>query len=119
MPPRVNTRYQYASAFQDANERWYLQVPRPFRFTNEVDNVAYTVKTGDNLMVIAYRFYKDFPGAPQLWRAIAEFNDIIDATLPLVEGRVLVIPSLRWVQNVFLAPPEDFRNAIIDIGRSS
>jgi len=119
MPPRINTRYQYSRAFQDAESRWYLEVPRPFRFSNQIDNLPYRVKTGDTLQVLAYRFFRGLEGAPQFWRAIAEFNDIIDATLPLTVGRLLIIPSLRWVREVFLAPPDEYRTFITQIGVTS
>jgi hypothetical protein len=119
MPPRVDTRYQYARSFQDADGNWYLEVPRPFRFSNQPDNYPYTVKTGDTLFVLAYRFYRGFPNAPQLWRAIAEFNDIIDASAPLETGKKLIIPSMRWINEVFLAPPADYENILIQLGLGS
>jgi len=119
MPPRLNTRYQYCRAFQDDELRWYLEVPRPFRFSPEADNLPYKVKTGDTLQVLAYRFYRGLDNAPQFWRAIAEFNDIIDVTIPLEVGKLLIIPSLRWIQEVFLAPPDEYRTFISQIGVSS
>lgn len=120
MPPRFGTRYQFMRAFQDPDtEGWDLEVPDALRFTNEVDNVPHTVGPSDTLQILAYRHYKGFPNSAQLWRAIAEFNDIIDATLPLKQGRLLIIPSERWVREVFLAPPRDFRLLIARIGESS
>ena len=119
MPPLFNTRYQFCRSFNDQNGVWYLEVPKPFRFTNETDNFPYFVKTGDNLPIIAYRHYRGFSGAPQLWRAIAEFNDIIDATETLEVNRLLILPSLRWIKEVFLSPPDDYKSIIANIGLAS
>jgi len=119
MAPRKDTRYQYSRAFQDDDGLWFLEVPGPFRFTNESDNVSYVIKTGDTLQVLAYRYYRGIPFAAQLWRAIAEFNDIIDASLSLTVGQSIIIPSIRWIREVFLAPPDDFRYLLEEIGRSS
>lgn len=117
MAPRLDSRYQFCRAFQDDDERWFLEVPYPFRFTNERDNVAYQVSAGDTLQILAYRFYRGFDLPAQLWRAIAEFNDIIDATLPLEEGKILMIPSPRWIRDVYFAPPSEYKALLAQITR--
>ncbi|GAH61306.1 unnamed protein product, partial [marine sediment metagenome] len=71
MPPRLNSRYQYARAFQDEDENWYLEVPTPFRFAGQKDDKPYYVTPGDTLHILAYRFFRGFPRSQRLWRAIA------------------------------------------------
>lgn len=118
MPPRLNTRYQFCRAYKDDDERWYLEVPYAFRFSPEVDSTPHLVTEGDTLQILAYRYYRKMDHPAQLWRAIAEFNDIIDATLPLTVGMQLMIPSARWIRRVFLAPPSEFRMILADVQRT-
>ncbi len=119
MPPTVNSYYQYARAFQDAQERWYLEVMTPFRFTDEQDNVPHQVRAGETLFILAYRYYRSFENPTRMWKAIADFNDIVDPTLPLEEGKILIIPSERWIRDVFLAPTPEYQAVVAGVGEFS
>ena len=50
----------------------------------------YTVRSGDMLDLIAYRFYGD----ESLWYILADVNEIMDVMVPLTPGMRLVIPRL-------------------------
>lgn len=105
MAPRVDSRYQYSRAFEDSAGRTYLEVPDPIRFRAERDNVTHIVQAGETLSFIAYRYFSGFDRPALFWWVIAAFNDVIDATLPLVSGTRLSIPSERFVRDIVLAPP--------------
>lgn len=118
MPPRVDSRYQYSRAFEDANGNVYLEVPDPIRFRSLRDNVTHVVQAGETLSFIAYRYYPGFERAALFWWVIAAFNDIVDATLPLQSGTRLVIPSERFVREVVLAPPPGWDALVEQLTRS-
>lgn len=72
----------------------------PYRFRVFADNVEHVVREGDTLWTLAHRYYLGVERPAGLWWIIADFQPqpIHDPTLALVPGAVLVIPSLRTVQ---------------------
>lgn len=118
MAPRVDSRYQYSRAFEDSSGRTYLEVPDPIRFRAERDNITHVAQTGESLPFLAYRYFPGFDRPAQLWWAIAAFNDILDATLPLVSGARLVIPSERFVRDIILAPPPGWEALVEQLTRT-
>lgn len=67
---------------------------QPFR--TEPDNLLHRVTGGETLHQIAETAY-GFPGAANLWWLIADYQDppILDPTVQLEGGALLVIPPLR------------------------
>lgn len=49
---------------------------------------------------LGYVFYGD----PGLWWVIAQYNNILDPFTELVEGRILLIPTLERVNSQLIAP---------------
>ena len=47
--------------------------------------------------LLAYAFY----GETQLWWLILQFNNILDPELELVQGKVLLIPSLEKISSTY------------------
>lgn len=117
MAIQKDSRYQYCRAYKDDDGNWFLETPAPFRFSSEVDNVAHVVGDADTLPLLAYRFFREMDRPSRFWRAIAEFNDIIDATELLETGKTLVIPSPRWLESKFLAPTDEYRELIAELKR--
>lgn len=49
--------------------------------------------------LLAYAFYGD----PHLWWVIPQFNNILDPDAELVQGKVLLIPSLEKINSTYRA----------------
>lgn len=100
MPPRVNSRHQLCTAFQDENGRLFLEDREPFRFSVKVDTIEHTVREGDTLFSLSAYYYSAIKRPAGLWWVIADFQvpPIVDPTIQLRPGQLLYIPSLRVVQ---------------------
>lgn len=98
MPPQPFSRHFFTSGIKDSTERLYLTDRDPFRFVEINDNRFHTVRAGDTLWTLADRFFDGVTdNAAQLWWVIADFQPepIIDPTLALTPGRIVVVPSQR------------------------
>lgn len=106
MPPRSNSRHQFSLGLTDTNGRLYLSDRDAYRFQSLPDNVQHVCIDGDTLQGLARRYFAPIPDAALLWWIIADFqpDPIIDATIALVAGQTLVIPSLRTVQQAIFSP---------------
>lgn len=102
MPPQRFSRHLFTLAITDVQGRRYLTEREPVRFRSLPDNIQHRVQEGETLWILAYRFYQPLPRPSGLWWVIADFqpDPILDPTLALEVGRVLVIPSLRTVREV-------------------
>lgn len=100
MPPLPLSRYSYTQGLKDADGNLFLTDPEPFVYRVETDNRYHTVVIGDTLHGLAERFFDGFPEPARLWWIIADYQPeaIFDPTIELQPGRVLVIPSVRVVQ---------------------
>lgn len=61
---------------------------RPINHQEDINDIIYTIKEGDRLTNIAYKFY----GNPLLWYLIADVNQI-DNPLFLEVGKNIIIPN--------------------------
>ena len=100
MPPRRFSRYTFSSAVLDEDERLFLTEREPFRFRALPDNRQHVVKEGETLFSLAGRYFASLPRPAGLWWVIADFqpDPVHDPTVALEPGRVLVVPSIRTVQ---------------------
>ena len=73
-----------------------------FLYQDLPDNRYHPVVTGDTLFNLAERAFPSFPRACGLFWVIADFQPerIQDATLALIVGTVLIIPSERVVREL-------------------
>lgn len=97
MPPQVFSRHFFSWGIKDANENLYLTDREPYRFVRLSDNRFHMVRVGDTLHTLADRFFEGLDNAAQFWWVIADFQPepILDPTLVLTPGRIMVIPSMR------------------------
>jgi len=100
------SRYQFCKEIESDDGDRYLDEREPFRYQDLADNRFHAVKDGDTLWGLAHLYFQGFPRACGLWWVVAEFQSspIVDPTLRLQPGEVLVIPSLRTVRQSIFSP---------------
>ena len=104
MPPRINSRYTFTTAVTTDDERVILYGEEPYRYRVFPDNREHVVRQGDTLFTLAHRYFTGIERPAGLWWIIADFqpDPIHDPTLTLTVGRVLIIPSVRTIQEDIL-----------------
>lgn len=110
MPPRRLSRYTFSLGVNDSLGNLYLTDREPFGFQDRPDNVQHVVLAGESLYTLAGRYFNSIPRAAGLWWVIADFqpDPILDPTIQLTEGSLLVVPSLRTVlEEVFAETRRD------------
>lgn len=105
MPPGQYSRYLFCSGLKDTSGRLYLSARVPFRYVDRADNIFRVVGAGDTLFTLASETYAPLPSAAQFYWVIADFQKqpIIDASIKLVEGQTIVIPSRRMLLEEILS----------------
>lgn len=101
MPPRKFSRHEFTEELTNDDGKRYLSERVPYRYYPHEDNVTRTVGQGDSLFTLAGSVYAGLTDRPAgLWWVLADFqiDPIIDPTLRLEIGRVIVCPSQRTVQ---------------------
>ena len=111
MPPHVGSRYSFCDALVDDQGRWFLTDREPYGFVRHADNRLHTTVAGDSLFSLAGQYFAALPRACGYWWAIADYQaePVIDPTLELAVGTVVVIPSLRVLTDIILADPRGAR----------
>lgn len=104
MPPRTGSRHGFTVGVLDDAGARYLTEREPYRFRPFADNRSHRVVAGETLFDLAGRYFAPLPRACGFWWAIADFQPdaVVDPTLALEEGRILVIPSTRVLTDVIL-----------------
>lgn len=93
------SRYRFSFGFPEDGVV-YLGEREPFGYQDLADNRQHLVVSGDTLFNIAGRSYVGMFRPSGLWWVIADFQPepIHDPTIRLVEGTIVVVPSMRTVQ---------------------
>ena len=99
MAVHEHSRHSFCEGRTDEDGRLFLDDRQPYRFRALDDNTVHVVQGGETIWSIANQHFAPHPRAAGLWWAIADFqpNPIHDPTIQLVEGSVLILPSLRTV----------------------
>lgn len=109
MPPRINSRYMFATGDSDESGNLFLTEREPFRYDPDLrGTIRHVVSVGDSLQSIAFRYWstlqlddRETPWGPEhLWWILAEFqpDPILDPTIDLAPGKTILVPSVRVVQ---------------------
>ncbi len=100
----VGSRYSACQGIRDESGKLYLTEREPYRYQDFPDNRVHKVTQGDNLFILAGRYFAPLPRACGFFWVIADFQPqpIIDPTLSLNLGMKIFVPSLRILQNVIL-----------------
>lgn len=100
------SRYRAAELIKGDDDSFTWTLPNFFEFTGEDEDIFYEVQPGDNWHLLAYKFYgREFGGA-NLWWAIMDYQPtpIVDPTIALSPGSVLVVPPPKRIQEFLLEP---------------
>lgn len=108
MPPSIQSRHRFCIAMNDTQGRRYLSARPRFLYRKLADTRIHVVKAGDTLWGLAGIYYYSLPNSDQLWWIIGDFqpgpdgepDPIHDATIQLVAGREIHVPSVRAVQEL-------------------
>lgn len=109
-----NSRYRHINRFR-FSQGVFSDLRERLAFKDRKDNRGYTVKEGDNLLNISFRFFPSFDRPAGLWWIIAEYNSIHDPTQNLEPGKLLVIPSEIVAANFLSTIPKGFIQDIQDL----
>jgi hypothetical protein len=103
--PGRYSAYRFSSVLKDSDGNLYMTEREPFRYRDLGDNRAHTVVQGDTLWTLAGKYFRRFPDPNQLFFVIADYqpDPIIDCTLELEVGRVLIIPSARTIDELIFS----------------
>ncbi len=93
------SRHRFSLAFDEGGLR-YLSERVPYGYRDFTDNTQHVVTTGDTLFNLAGRYFRGLPRPAGLWWVIADFQPapVHDPTIRLIEGSIVVVPSLRVLQ---------------------
>ncbi len=99
MPPGIHSRFLFCQGLTDANGNVFLSERVPFRYVKAPDNRTHTVVEGDTLFHLAHTYFAPLVRPSQYFWVIADFQPepILDASLKLDNGRILIVPSVRML----------------------
>lgn len=100
MPPRLYSRYTYSKGILDENKNLYLTRAKKFTYRERSGTIRHKINLGDTLFSLADKYYSALYRPAAFWWLIADFqpDPIHDPTISLQEGSILLIPSLRLVE---------------------
>jgi hypothetical protein len=99
---------RHGQIYQNDADELHITVPERVPHVLRDDTVVHICKADERLQDIAVYYYKNSIEAPvDCWEIIAQFQEdpIIDGSVPMEAGRVLLIPSLAYIQEVALGDP--------------
>jgi hypothetical protein len=112
MPPRKGSRHALVVGQEDTAGKLELTEREPFRFRTFDDNRTHVVREGDTLHSLAARYFSGLARPAGFWWVIADFqpDPIVDPTIALETGRVLVVPSVRTLTEEILSEKRRLEN---------
>ncbi len=104
VPPRVGSRFGFCLGVLGDPGRRMLTEREPYRYRPLPDNRVHRVADGETWFDLAGRYFAPLPRACGYWWAIVDFQPepVVDPTLALETGSVVVVPSTRVLTEVIL-----------------
>jgi len=100
---------RHALPYRDEDTgRVYLTLPERLPHDDTDEPATYVCRGHENLLDIAVLHYRKFYAHPaDLWQVIAEFQEepIIDPFTPPPQGRVILVPSPSYIEEVGYGEP--------------
>lgn len=106
MPPNIYSRHRFSEVVTHAaTGRLMLAARVPFRFRESSENLFHRAQTGDTWWSIAASAWAVLPYAARLWWILPDYQrtPVIDPTLSIAPGTLVVVPSLRMVSEEILS----------------
>lgn len=102
MPPRLYSRYTFATAATALDGSLELSDYEPYRYEALADTTAYVVNDGDTYFTIAGKHFAPLPRPAGLYWIICDFQPVpvVDPTIPPTPGTTLYLPSVRTVTEI-------------------
>jgi hypothetical protein len=105
MPPNRFSRHRFAAASLDPEDGMLaLSEPESYGYRDFPDNRRHLVALGDTWWTIAGSYFAGLPRPAGFWWAICHFQPVpvVDPTIALEPGTVVVVPSIRTLQERIL-----------------
>jgi len=96
---------RHGEPYADEEDRVFVSLPERLPSMERDDSGIHVVQSedGETLMDIAILYYKGlFRNPVDMWEVIAQFQEhtIVDPSVPLSRGTVLLIPSTEYISDV-------------------
>lgn len=103
-PPTRFSRHRFTLGVHDPEGRSFLTERTPYGYRGLPDNRQHVVQEGDTLHSLAALYFAGVERPAGLWWAVADYQPepVVDPTLALVPGSVVVVPSLQTLQTRIL-----------------
>jgi hypothetical protein len=104
IPPTRVSRHRFCFGVQDTHGRSFLTERTPFGYRGFADDQQHLVQDGDTLWGLAELYYAGVDRPAGLWWVIADYQPepIFDPTIMLAPGTLVVVPSMRALQQEIL-----------------
>jgi len=105
-----DSRYVLSDLFVDSQSRVYLGPRERFFFEDLDDVIPHTVREGDTWHSLAHQYYgRALSAEVNLWWALADFQPepVLDPTLVLAAGTIVLIPPIRVMQEELEGLPDE------------
>jgi len=106
-PLLTSSIYRHALAVRTDEGAIIFELPERLPFEDRDDTIVHIANGQEYLWDLAQRYYSNTRAqAFDLWDVIAQFQPepIVDSSVPLPEGKEILIPSIDYIEEVVSGP---------------